>query len=74
MTEVEKADIFVGIVGKRFGWVPSKYKVEDKEILGWVEDMEKGCSMTELEMRGFLRKPTNRNKALFLFRDPQFIK
>lgn len=74
MSEVEKADIFVGMIGERYGWVPSKYNVEDKENLGWVEEMPAGHSMTQLEMLGFLRKSTNKSKALFLSRDPQFIK
>ena len=74
LSEVEKADIFVGMIGERYGWVPSKYNVEDKENLGWVEEMPAGHSMTQLEMLGFLRKSTNKSKALFLSRDPQFIK
>eukprot|EP00111_Clytia_hemisphaerica_P016572 TCONS_00049092-protein len=73
LSEVQKADLFVGMLGERFGWVPTKYKVEDEENLGWVKDMPKGCSMTELEMRGFLREDSNASKALFLFRDPEFL-
>ena len=70
-----KADIFVGILGERFGWIPNKYKVDDdvNGAFDWLKGMPKGCSMTELEMRGFLRNPENHNRAVFLFRDPDFI-
>jgi len=69
-----KADIFVGILGERFGWIPKNYKVDD-DVDGkfvWLKDMPKGCSMTELEMRGFLRNPENHKRAVFLFRDAKF--
>lgn len=73
LSEVMRADLFIGILGDRFGWVPSNYDVEDQQKFEWLKEMPKGCSMTELEMRAFLRKGTNNRKALFLFRDPDFL-
>ena len=74
MSEVEKADIFVGIIGERLGWAPTKCNEEDKEkleLIGWPDT---AYSMTQIEMMSFLRKPSSKNKSLFLYRDPQFLK
>ena len=74
LSEVMRADLFIGILGERFGWVPSNYEVDNKDGLEWLDEMPKGCSMTELEMRGFLKGGKKTRKALFLFRDPDFLK
>lgn len=75
LREAMKADLFIGILGERFGWVPDNYNVDDQVGLEWLKEMPSGCSMTELEMRGFLQKDkSSPAKALFFFREPHFLK
>ena len=69
-----KSDLFIGILGGRYGWVPDKYDISKQEGLEWLNTMKKGCSITELEMRAFLQKRDSQSKAFFYLRDESFIR
>ena len=49
LSEARNADIFIGILGNRYGWVPKPHEITEmvKNQYSW----ENGCSITEMEMR-----------------------
>jgi tetratricopeptide (TPR) repeat protein len=65
---------FIGILGERYGWVPS---VDDftRDVIDrhpWLAGHIGGKSVTELEiLHGVLNDPTMRGRAFFYFRDPE---
>lgn len=64
---------FVGILGERYGWVPTKFPAEALTQYGWVQ-YQTSKSLTELEiLYGVLNDPTMCDRALFYLRDPAFI-
>jgi len=64
---------FVGILGERYGWVPSSFSEEAASKYGWVQ-YHTGRSVTELEiLYGVLNDPQMRRRAFFYFRAPAFI-
>src|SRR5262245_19794448 len=61
---------FVGILGERYGWVPTRYPTDALKRHGWVQH-HTGKSVTELEvLHGVLLNPQMRGHAFFYFRDP----
>src|SRR5207249_7131988 len=61
---------FVGILGERYGWVPTQFPVQTLSQQGWVQ-YHTGKSVTDLEIiYGVLKKPEMRRHAFFYFRDP----
>ena len=63
---------FLGLLGERYGWVPSKLPESDSEN-GWTQQ-HTGKSVTELEILwGVLLDSEMRNHGVFFFRDPAFI-
>lgn len=61
---------FVGILGQRYGWVPSRFPANALEKYAWVRG-HGGRSVTELEiLHGVLNNPRMRGHAFFYFRDP----
>lgn len=64
---------FLGLLGERYGWVPSKLPDESSKN-GWTQ-LHTGKSVTELEIRwGVMMKQEMRSHALSLFRDPAFLR
>lgn len=74
LDEIENCrPFFIGILGERYGWVPPDYPVPDYPQYDWVKEMEKGHSITALEIyHGVLKNPEMRPRAFFYFRDPGF--
>lgn len=63
---------FLGLLGERYGWVPSKLPDGDSK-LGWTQQYT-GKSVTELEILwGVLLNTGMRDHGIFFFRDPSFI-
>ena len=75
LDEIERCRPFlVGLLGERYGWVPSRYAVPDEPQYDWVRGFASGHSITALEIyHGVLRTPAKRNRAFFYFRNPGFI-
>uniref|UniRef100_A0A2R9AR60 Telomerase protein component 1 n=1 Tax=Pan paniscus TaxID=9597 RepID=A0A2R9AR60_PANPA len=74
--EVENAQLFVGILGSRYGYVPPSYNLPDHPHFHWAQQYPSGRSVTEMEVMQFL----NRNQrlqpsaqALIYFRDSSFL-
>ena len=64
---------FVGILGERYGWVPTRYPVDALKSYGWIQHFS-GKSVTELEiLHGVLQNPQMRGHAFFYFRDPYCV-
>lgn len=73
LSEVSNCDLFIGILGERYGWIPSAKEIPSSPEFDWIRDHpNKNASITELEMHlGALSQPTKRN-AFFFFRDNEF--
>lgn len=80
LQEVEASPFFIGLLGSRFGFIPSQYSVpkntDTPEKFLWLGSYPKGRSVTELEMvQAVLRENagTSQKAAFFYFRDPRFL-
>ncbi|MBI4871514.1 MAG: NACHT domain-containing protein [Candidatus Riflebacteria bacterium] len=76
LLEIERCrPFFVGMLGERYGWVPSSYRVPDDGVFDWVlSERPREHSITALEiLQGVLRNPKMRKHAFFYFRDPAFL-
>lgn len=78
LDEIDRSDIFLCLIGSRYGYVPDSYNLGEEERFKWTNDVGSGLSITELEiMRGALNDKENRAKrvssALFYFRDEKFL-
>ena len=64
---------FLGLLGGRYGWVPSKFPVEVGNRYGWTQH-KTGKSVTELEiLHGVLNNAEMHDRALFCFRSERFL-
>jgi len=66
---------FIGLLGERYGWVPTtdKYPNYILESHPWLSEHHGLASVTELEIRyGVLNNPAMRQRAIFFFRDPAY--
>ncbi|XP_052772400.1 telomerase protein component 1-like [Mya arenaria] len=76
LSEVQRCQFFLGILGERYGWVPDEYIVPDTPEFAWVREYKPGASVTELEMQagalGLHPKTDRRDVAFFFIRDNGF--
>ncbi len=64
---------FLGILGERYGWVPTEFPSEAVQKFGWIQH-QTGKSVTELEIiHGVLSNPAIRGHAFFYFRDAKSL-
>lgn len=73
LEEIDRCNLFLGLVGSRYGWTPDNYDVPSDRKYDWVREYAKGHSITELEIqRAALNKGAKRTstvkRALFYFR------
>src|SRR6516225_1304369 len=60
---------FLGILGERYGWVPTRYPADALKKFGWIQQ-HTGKSLTELEIHhSVLQNQQMRGHAYFYFRD-----
>ncbi|KAM4881527.1 telomerase protein component 1 [Thomomys bottae] len=74
--EVENSQLFVGILGSRYGYVPPNYNLPDHPHFHWSQQYPPGRSVTEMEVMQFLNRDPGRQPsapALIYFRDPSFL-
>ena len=68
---------FIGLLGERYGWIPTAISDEVLEREPWIKRHSDGAdkkSVTELEiLHGVLNNPEMADHAFFYFRDPTFI-
>ncbi len=64
---------FIGILGERYGYVPSETPSLSKPSYGWVQGLT-GKSITELEIiHGVLNDHEMRPRSFFFFRNPRYL-
>ncbi|XP_078508765.1 telomerase protein component 1 isoform X2 [Lissotriton helveticus] len=75
LSEVARSQIFIGILGDRYGHVPQEYDLPNLPHFEWLQSYARGASITELEAMQFLKNmpSSSHPNALFYFRDPAFI-
>ncbi|XP_042557018.1 telomerase protein component 1 [Dipodomys spectabilis] len=74
--EVENSQLFVGILGSRYGYVPPNYNLPDHLHFHWTQQYPSGRSVTEMEVMQFLNRDQclqTSAQALIYFRDPSFL-
>ncbi|XP_049624684.1 telomerase protein component 1 [Suncus etruscus] len=74
--EVEDSQLFVGILGSRYGYSPPNYNLPDYPHFRWVQQYPPGRSVTEMEVMQFLDRGSRLQpaaQALVYFRDPGFL-
>jgi len=76
LREIERArPYFIGFLGERYGWTPSKGQYPEllMDQQPWLREHAGGTSVTELEiLHGVLRDPAMAGRACFYFRDPKW--
>nr|XP_042710923.1 telomerase protein component 1 [Chrysemys picta bellii] len=76
LSEVARSQLFVGILGERYGYVPREYSLPDTPQYEWVKSYPRGRSITELEVMQFLssrRDSGSAAQAFFYLREPDFL-
>ncbi|KAH0505878.1 Telomerase protein component 1 [Microtus ochrogaster] len=74
--EVENSQLFVGILGSRYGYIPPSYDLPDHPHFHWARQYPSGRSVTEMEVMQFLNRSRRLQpsaQALVYFRDPGFL-
>ncbi|XP_006883338.1 PREDICTED: telomerase protein component 1 [Elephantulus edwardii] len=74
--EVENSQLFVGILGSRYGYVPPNYSLPNHPHFQWVQQYPPGRSVTEMEMMQFLNRGLRLQTsapALIYFRENSFL-
>jgi len=76
LSEVQRSDIFIGILGGRYGWIPLHFDVDSLPGCERLQGHCEGRSITELEMNLFAltRAADVSGKAFFYIRDQSFVK
>ena len=81
LNEIDKSrPYFIGILGDRYGWTPSKEEYQKHariiENFPWVkEDIENELSITEMEIQyGVLRNADMEGRAFFFFKENEQLK
>ena len=77
LTEVSKCQLFLGILGERYGWVPPDLdNVPDTPEFSWIDTYRSGVSVTELEIQAatVAYDDALKEKAFFYLRDSSFEK
>ena len=76
LAEIDRArPFFMGLLGERYGWVPSPEHFDLSLLLEqpWLKEHRGGKSVTELEiLHGVLNNPKMVGRAFFYFRDPKW--
>ncbi|GAB1606551.1 telomerase protein component 1-like, partial [Argonauta hians] len=74
LAEAANSDLFLGILGERYGWVPSAEHIPANPDFNWVREYEGQPSITELEMHIATLSRVNaaKDSSFFYFRDSQF--
>ncbi len=74
LAEIERCrPYFIGMLGERYGWVPTSIPPSLIESQPWLEE-HLHLSVTELEIiHGVLNSPKMRDRSLFYFRDSTYL-
>lgn len=75
LAEIERCQpYFIGLLGERYGWVPTEISEDLIEEQPWLKE-HREHSVTALEiLHGVQNNPVMKNRAYFYFRDPQYVR
>ena len=75
LSEIGHSQVFVGLLGQRYGWVPDQYKVPAEQRFDWLQTYPQKRSITELEMyaAALHDETAAKDRAFFLIRDDAFV-
>ncbi|KAM5194150.1 telomerase protein component 1 [Mantella aurantiaca] len=77
LSEIVRSQIFIGILGERYGHTPETYSVPHLPEYEWIHVYPAGRSITELEAMQFLQgcgtQKHGHPNALFYFRNPDVL-
>ncbi|KYQ91006.1 WD40 repeat-containing protein [Tieghemostelium lacteum] len=78
LEEVDRCrPFFIGLLGQRYGWVPTKDKIPLDAKYDWIRELpgKYNRSITELEMRyATMNSAQSSDNCVFYMRDPSFMK
>ncbi|RXM94080.1 Telomerase protein component 1 [Acipenser ruthenus] len=76
LTEVSRSQLFVGILGERYGLVPGQLALPDLPHFRWVQSVPLGRSITELEILQFQNQngEVTPNRMFLYLRNPQLLR
>ncbi|XP_069044718.1 telomerase protein component 1-like isoform X1 [Lepisosteus oculatus] len=76
LSEVCRSQLFVGILGERYGLVPTEISISDQPQFDWLKTVPPGLSVTELEIRQFesLHPDSAKDRTFFYLRTPELIR
>uniref|UniRef100_UPI00398E6792 telomerase protein component 1-like n=1 Tax=Pristiophorus japonicus TaxID=55135 RepID=UPI00398E6792 len=76
LSEVSRCQLFVGILGERYGQILQEYPLPDLPQFEWVKSYPRGRSTTELEIEQFCRQrdECSSKTAFFYTRDPAVLR
>ncbi|EDV28934.1 uncharacterized protein TRIADDRAFT_52303 [Trichoplax adhaerens] len=74
LTEVQRSDYFIAILGQRYGWCPKEYEVPPTSEFDWVRNYPPNRSVTELEIQqAIFNNPSEAIRKCFCYiRDNTF--
>ncbi|KAL7676320.1 hypothetical protein ACOME3_002574 [Neoechinorhynchus agilis] len=75
LNEARKNDIFIGILGSRYGYSDFSYENIDKIRHRWITQYPPGASITELEIieGAFEKYKCTKDRAFFYLRDESYV-
>ncbi|MBN3316831.1 TEP1 protein, partial [Atractosteus spatula] len=76
LSEVCHSQLFVGILGERYGLVPTEISIPDQPQFDWLKTVPPGLSVTELEIRQFesLHPDSAKDRTFFYLQTPELIR
>ena len=78
LNEVYRSDYFIGLIGERYGYMPTSYDVpKDDPRFAWLNKVPLGHSITDLEIQAGVFNSSvsssKKNRAFFYLRDSKFL-
>uniref|UniRef100_UPI00398E90D5 telomerase protein component 1-like n=1 Tax=Pristiophorus japonicus TaxID=55135 RepID=UPI00398E90D5 len=76
LSEVSRCQLFVGILGERYGQILQEYSLPNLPQFEWVKSYPRGRSITELEIVQFLQQKNDCSSetSFFYTRDPAILR
>ncbi|XP_023346336.1 telomerase protein component 1 isoform X3 [Eurytemora carolleeae] len=76
--QVLAADLFIGILGERYGWIPPQQEHRNLPFTqgngSTIDKKEVSITEIEIEVGALQRVNSHRDRCFFYFRDPEFLK
>ncbi|CAM1331705.1 Uncharacterised protein g10655 [Pycnogonum litorale] len=75
LSQISTCQLFVGIIGERYGWIPESFTESCLAEFEWSREYPSRRSITELEIYHAALSDTTsaKDRAFFYFRNPEFL-